>query len=333
MPSIYGILFHRCKGCDTKLPTLDVLRRKNMDRVCPHCHHHLNDSIGEGASRHTAIVGGAFTGKTAYMVAAIHELQRALLTAKQHKYAVEFTDTAHEQHSQANMWKLWAGKELPSTKGLVPQAFILKVHRTRTLLPKLVYMYDPSGLIFNNNTSTSLQGYYRYISGIIFTIDPFAIPKFYDAHKSDIDKQRATFRPTNLDVMHAYERMLQMLEASIGVHRWKRYSQPIAIVVTKTDALHLEDEIGSSAARKLIASDTSISSESDAIHKLVKDFLCAHDLGHFVRDLESHFAHVRYFSCSALGHPPQSNNTSGFVPLRVVDPLVWLLHNTKVIKY
>jgi hypothetical protein len=63
----------------------------------------------------------------------------------------------------------------------------------------------------------------------------------------------------------------------------------------------------------------------------VKDFLCQYSLDNFVRDLEAQLSTVKYFSCSALGRLPSQDDTSSFVPVRVLDPLIWLLISAKAI--
>ena len=86
------------------------------------------------------------------------------------------------------------------------------------------------------------------------------------------------------------------------------------------------------AQQALMAHDPSIVSEEDAISLLVRHLLYNYGLGNFVRDVESQFTNVKYFSCSALGRLPSQTDTRSFQPIRVLDPLVWLLVNAKAIK-
>jgi hypothetical protein len=104
------------------------------------------------------------------------------------------------------------------------------------------------------------------------------------------------------------------------------------VVITKVDALELENEIGDPAAHALLQRDPSITSVEDARSSVVRDFLCNYGLDDFVRELELHFSNVKYFSCSALGRLPVQGDTRGFTPRRVVEPLLWLLAQTKAIK-
>lgn len=47
--------------------------------------------------------------------------------------------------------------------------------------------------------------------------------------------------------------------------------------------------------------------------------------------LETHFPTVAYFSCSALGTNADSAGTTGFHPVRVVAPLLWLLYHGRAL--
>jgi len=329
-PSIYGISAHRCKTCNTKLPTLGPLGRNKISRICPHCRRPLNVGVGAGTNIHIPLVGGPSTGKTNYIVMATNEFKQTYETL--YRYQVTFTDENHKRNFEANLQRLSQGHELLKTPDIVPQAYNLDIRAPGAWVPKFAYIYDAAGEAFNTNANTSLQEYYKYIHGVIFVTDHFAIAEYRNLHKVDIELLRDSLRPSALNVMQAYERMMQMLEASIGIRKGGRYSQPIAIVVTKVDALNLEWEIGEPAAQALMAHNPSIISQEDAISILVRDFLRNYGLGNFMRDVESQFAHVKYFSCSALGRLPTQADTRSFQPIRVLDPLVWLLVNAKAIK-
>jgi len=327
-PSIYGVLKHRCKACGTRLPAISAFGRKRLLRICPHCRRPLNVGIGEGTNVHVPIVGGPSTGKTNYIVMATQALKQTY--EGKYGYRITFTDDEHQRNFEANLRQLASGQELLKTPDIVPQAINLKIRAPKARVPKLAYVYDAAGEAFNKSENTSLQEYYKYVDGIILIIDPFSIAAYRRLHQKEIERLRGSLRPSALDVMQTYERMMQMFEASVGLRK-KRYAQPVAVVITKVDALDLEHDIGLPAAHALVASDPALASEDEAISKLVRDFLCSYDLENFVRDLESQFAKVRYFSCSALGRLPNPGDTSSFDPVRVLEPLAWLLTQSKVL--
>jgi len=362
-PSIYGILTHRCKTCEARLPTLSmkiastnaVTERDSIKRICPHCHTQMNVGIGKGTNVHIPIVGGPSAGKSNYIVMAVKGFKE--LYESRYHYDISFTDSKHKQDYTESVRRLSSGRELMATTQVVAHAFNLKVqapvpswshaqagsyvsrlalyvaslwHVLTTGRTKLAYIYDVAGEAFNKSETTQLQDYYKYINGIIFVIDPFAIPDYKHNHQTDVARYQSQIRPSSLDIMQAYERMFQMFESSVGLRRGQRFPHPIAVVVTKVDALNLEGEIGGNAAQAMMLQDPSIS-EEEAIHKLVRNFLNRYGLDHFVRDVEMQFSHVRYFSCSALGRMPDPADGRSFVPIRVAEPLLWLLSYAKAI--
>jgi hypothetical protein len=335
-PSLYGVLSHRCKTCESRLPTLRmkipglrvVDRRDNISRICPHCRTPINASIGTATNIHIPIVGGPSAGKSNYIVMATKEFKE--LYERVFGYHISFTDPKHEQDYTASVSTLSTGRPLQATPDVMAHAFNLKIQAPRSLVPRLAYIYDVGGEAYISSDNTQLQEYYKFINGIIFVIDPFAIPDYVHYHQVDVQRYQSYIRPSSLDIMDAYERMLQMFEGSMGLRRGRRFPHPIAVVITKVDALGLDYEIGSSAARNLMMQDPSLS-EEEAINKLVREFLNRYGLDNFVRDIEMQFSRVQYFSCSALGRMPDPMNSQPFTPVRVVDPLIWLLSSAKAI--
>jgi len=119
--------------------------------------------------------------------------------------------------------------------------------------------------------------------------------------------------------------MLAVLESSVGLERGRRFRHPIAVVITKSDALDLDHLIGHPAAQDLMRRKPAIRLEEDAIHLLVEQFLIDNQLGNLVRDLHLQFQQVRFFSCSALGRLPDESDPRPFTPVGVLAPFLWLL--------
>lgn len=336
-PSIYGVLSHRCLTCNTRLPTLrlkipgtHLIERDTLVRVCPNCSHQMNAGIGTGTNLHIPIVGGPSTGKSNFIVMATREFKETY--EHERHYVVGFTDSKHEADYHENIKRLSHGRELVKTTEIVAHAYNLRIQSPRKRVPTLAYVYDAAGEAYNTSENTAQQEYYKYIDGIIFVIDPFSIRAYSHLHEPEIAQYQNLIRPSTLDVMQAYERMFHMFEDSAGLRKGRRFSHPIAVVITKVDALNLEHEIGTFAARNLMNSDPHITNEDQAINMLVRDFLCRYELDHFVRDVEMQFSNVRYFSCSALGRMPVAGDTRSFMSVRVGNPLIWLLGRAKAIE-
>ena len=131
--------------------------------------------------------------------------------------------------------------------------------------------------------------------------------------------------------MDGYSRMINVLEASFGVKNGQKFPHPLAVVVTKSDALNLEAMIGSLGAIELMKKDPAIRCQEDAIDCLVESFLLNNHMGNLVRNIHMQFANVRFFSCSALGRLPDPSRHDGYVPFRVLDPFTWVLGEIGVV--
>lgn len=335
-PSVYGVLSHRCITCDTRLATLRVqlpksklLKRDELERRCPSCNHQMNAGIGRGTNVHIPVIGGPSTGKSNLIVMATKAFKETYEDL--YHYGITFTDSKHKLDYTENIKRLARGRALLKTTEIVARAYNLEIQSPTASVPSLAYIYDAAGEAYNTSENTAQQEYYKYISGVLFVIDPFSIASYRREHESEIRFYQELIRPSELDVMQAYERMFTMFEDSTGLRKGRRFPHSIAIVVTKVDALHLENEIGTIAAHQMMNDDPSVTQEGDALNTLVRDFLCKYDLDHFVQNVEMQFSNVRYFSCSALGRMPVQGDMRAFVPMRVGEPLIWLLANAKAI--
>lgn len=330
-PSMYGVLHHRCSGCTTtKLATTEWNGRRAVDRKCPHCSRPLNVDIGTLTNVHVPVVGGPSTGKSNLIVMATHEFIRSSQTSG--RAEISFPDSIDEREFQSNLGRLQSGRELVKTPSIVPQAYNLSIKRPRDLVGKIVYFYDGAGEAYSDETSTLQQTYYKFVHGIIFVIDPFGLPALREELKAELDDVRTVLRPGPIGVMESYERMLTVLEANVGLTRRKQFPHPLAVVVTKVDAFGLEEKVGAPAARQLLEREPQIGTEAAAIDSLVQGFLETYGLDQFIRDALIQFQSVRFFSCSALGRMPNEGDTRPFVPVRVLEPLEWVLRQLRVIE-
>lgn len=331
-PSVYGVLHHKCSCQKARLATLDRLGRRKYRPICPHCKTPL-PGIGTGTNVHVPVVGGPYAGKTNFIVTATRELIDSY--GRTRGYDIAFVNQTHANEYEERLRQLSSGQVLMKTADLRPQAYNLRIKKKGSRsVPKLTYVYDPAGEVFGNIAHTTEQGYYEYIDGIVFILDPFAIPTYRARHQAEVAQYQSSIRPSDMDVEIVYSRFIEALESlknSRGVGVGMSNGQPLAVVVTKVDACGLEQEIGSPAAQLIMAKDPSIGVEQDAISLLVRQFLISNDLGNFVRAAESQFHNVKYFSCSALGRMPGPHLGAGFTSIRVADPLVWLLGNARAV--
>jgi Double-GTPase 2 len=331
IPSIYGLFRHRCtgsaftgpSGCTAHLPTMDGLGREKLTQYCVHCKSPLNPGIGRGTNVHIALVGGIGSGKTHYMVMALKIFKETFETI--HHYCITFPDKRDRDAFEGNVKRLSQGHILVKTPDLPTPAYNLEIRSPRAVVPKLAYIYDVPGESFNNEEKLQQHRYYIFNDGILFVIDPATIPGYRQKHEQKLLRLHGILVSDSLNPMIVCDRMLSMLN---NVARSRLSSIPVAVVISKVDALSLEDEIGAKAVSTLVSKGWNT---GDAIHMRVREFLLEYDLGNMVRELENNFSQVRYFSCSALGRLPDLRDTSSFSPVRVLDPLEWLFTKTSTI--
>lgn len=322
-PSVYGIFQHVCTSCGTELPTLDFMGRKDLIQKCAICKHPMNKEIGRLINVHIPVIGGPNSGKSNYIFMATNQFIEKY--ARPRGIEVMFPDEKHGQAYDSNLKLLSSGNPLLKTPDIVPQAYNLSIKSPQDRIGRIVYLYDAAGEAYVNEINTAQQQpYFHFIHGLIFIIDPFSIDYFYREHENEIEKIKNSIRPSSLKVMDAYERMITVIESSFGVKRGEKFKHPVAVVISKTDALDLEERVGRNGAKALMAKDSS-KKEIDAIHSLVEQFLIENQLGNFVRDIQLQFENVRFFSCSALGRLPDEKNHSSYEPVGVLDPFLWLL--------
>jgi hypothetical protein len=333
-PNIYGIFHHRC-DCGRELATIDWLGRRQYLRRCPNCDHVLSDPVGRATAIHIPIIGGPSAGKTHYIVAAT----QALITdyAQAHHIDVTMPDAQDRQDFAANVQQLNRGQQLRKTqveRDNNTRAYNLQIKRPRHPVPTLLYIYDGAGEYYTDQERTRQQVYLRYGSGFIMIVDPFTIERVYQQYKPRLATHGRTLAVNNDEPLSAiYERMLETLETlgDYSQEQGKRIPHPIAVVLTKADAFDLEDQIGIPAAMREIQQTDGHLTPDDAIDAVVRRFLTRHGEGNFVRNLQTQFETVRFFSCSSTGRMVNPTNHSPFRPVRILDPLLWLMAQNRVL--
>lgn len=328
--SPYGILRHRCEGtlpsgdtCGELLPTLKSLGQNKLIQRCPNCDYVL-EGLG-GTNIHIPIVGGPAVGKSHYIVMATMELIDKHASAN--GLTITLPDTRHQRDFEFNGKLLKSGKRLPKTSNAddSAKAYLVEIAEPSRPVPKLLYIYDAAGEYFTANDSAQQQLYFKYVHGILLIVDPFSIEKVRKAYEPELIGSPGIIAPSADTLESVYDNLLDLFETKFKMKRNKKFSAPIAIVVTKCDAFDLEDKIGEPAALKYKMSHPKVGQTGDAINNLVEEFLIDYGAGNFVRNLKAHSSRVRFFSCSAIGLGNNTTSASSFEGVRVLDPLLWLM--------
>jgi hypothetical protein len=329
VPGQYGITKRKCE-CGTLLPTLFFNGKNELLKNCPKCNHQLSSETGMAINVHYPIVGGQSTGKSSFLVASMITLREmseeegfSLTFPKEDRVKFEKFETDFKTGIAMN-------KTVVQDK---PRAFLLNIDtKVDKKPPHLIYMYDAAGEIFENMDSLRLHKYFEYISGIFFLIDPFSIHVIRRKYESELLNYSKNIGPSKEKLQDIYDRMI----INLGEHKENRkiffsdgkYKIPIAVVITKSDAFDLDNTI------KNINSDNmelENQIDNDITSNQIRDWLYNIGEDNFIRGVESTFANVKYFSCSALGRMPNEISNKEFVPKNVESIIKWMFSFRKII--
>lgn len=319
-PNSFGILHHRCK-CGDKLPCTFFLNRGELQARCPNksCNQLLDRNHIETKRVFIPILGGASSGKSAFLFSAVRELidNRAAMFG----LTTKFIDTVTEAEYRSVEKKLLSGSAPSKTLSSVPKAFNLalkKDNKNKCLL----YLYDPAGESYQNMDSLSSHRYFEYLSGMILVIDPFSIPVVRDQYKDKLAKN-VSINPSQLHSIDALDRVILTMEESFGLSHTSKLKQPLAVVLTKIDAFDLQKKIGRLAKKTDVSGPPTIMSLS-VKSNLIKAQLIDWGESGLIQRIDTRFRNVRFFSCSSLSRT-SSQAGSEFKSMDVFEPLEWIL--------
>lgn len=323
-PGVYGIL-HRTCNCGEKLPTTFFNGRKKLEAICPEC---LADGrttiLNDRESRPFCIpvVGGRSVGKTAYITAFSHMFIEK--TAPEHGLEIEFYNK-----SKGSIYKeITADYEHGSTRMTVrPQdisqassiSFSFFVKHKSLHPERLVHIYDIAGEVFTDNSENEVQKQYEYCQGIIFIIDPFAIPSVR-ARYGNLLTLEDKAGIGKADINGIINVFINKLHQVTGLSDNKMSDIPVAILISKTDSAGLSEEF-SEEKIKAVNEKFPGSDRSDAIDYLCRHFLKEYSMEGFMNAVNVKFKNYRFFAVSAIGH---TRDAGRYNPVGVLEPMEWL---------
>ena len=348
VPSSYGILKRECTGngtthCGYKLPTNCFVRgeaipgfnggkrpyRKDLPAICGHCGTLLNDR--ESRPICIPVVGGRSVGKTAFIAAFSHDF--ITKTAHKHKLQTEALDSEKESMFE-NMERAYETSDFDLTSaqntsgtmsGISSISFSFFVKNPSLRPDRLIHVYDIAGEYFTDmgTQEKEVQKQYEYCHGIVLVVDLLSIQPVYDKYEyelSEVDKSR---RDT-VDVTAITNVFINKLREVTGLSSARKHSVPLAVVITKTDAIpKIDRQLSLDAARALYSSDKKkFKTVYDAEDYLCRKFLVDNGLKNFLININMNFSNNRYFSCSPIGHTAMDGPSK---PKGVMPVMEWLV--------
>lgn len=328
VPGVYGILHRTCIGedpnsyCGEVLPTTFFNGRRNLEAICPHCSTSLADR--ESVPICIPIVGGRSVGKTAFITAFSKEFIDEVAPSK--SWETEFYN-----ESKADIYKEIEQDYLAGSTRMTdrPQdinkassvSFSFFVKGAPFSPERLVHVYDIAGEVFTDNSENEIQKQYEYCQGIVLMIDPFAIPTVRNRCEDKLTSEDIA-GIGKADINGIVDSFLNKLREVTGLSDKKMSSVPLAVVIGKIDSAGLIAEIGDSAVRSKMASDSErFSDYYDTQDYLCRKFLRENGMESFLNNVDLKFKDNRFFSCSAIGH---TRDQGQYHPQGVMAPMQWL---------
>jgi len=317
LPSFHGILHHTCRheAKYVKLPTLDLLGRSKLTRLCGGCQRPLiHSSIGELEVRPIAVVGGTNAGKTVFLTQAIRQLRERLGSSR--GSAVRIDSERQQQFLEQQNALLDNGQVLAKTAGDVMEAIGLAVRAPELHLRCLLHLFDAPGEKFTTMQRLGQMQAMTHLQGIVILVDPFGLPVLADP----ATMLGQDLNPSGAPVASIVDNIINAVNLLILDNNQDQCSVPVAVVLSKADAFptdifpFLADLSAANGDAKVPPANLRC---RDALIKLGARWT--------VEKLEQKFTNVRYFACSALGRMPDPHDTRAFQPAGVGEPFLWLL--------
>jgi len=323
-PGVYGILKRTC-NCGEKLPSTFFNGRKNLDAECPRCGHKLTDR--ESRPICIPVVGGRSVGKTAFITAFSKEFIEKV--APQKNFEIEFYNSAKEgiykeitQDYNAGSTRMTDRPQDVNAASSVSFSFFVK--HPEFSPERLVHVYDIAGEVFTDNNENEVQKQYEYCQGIVLMVDPFAIPSVRHKYEELLEPEDIA-GIGKADINEIINSFLNKLREVTGLSDNKMATVPLAVVISKIDSAGLQQDVGESAVRKLMASDPDRFSDFyTAQDYLCRKFLKENNMESFLNNISIQFKNNRFFACSAIGH---TRDKGQYAPQGVLPPMEWLFRN------
>jgi hypothetical protein len=202
-----------------------------------------------------------------------------------------------------------------------PMVFLLSRNREsrwRSRLESLaLVLFDTAGEDLRSRDVRDLHlRYLEAADAIVFLVDPLELPGGERPRGSEEDP---------LDVI---VRVTEMLRQRHALRPGDRLEIPVAVALTKIDALGAAVERQSALQRARGNPGRLDLDDREAVHEQIRALLHDWQAAPLDRFLDQQYSEYGLFGLSALGGVPYEGKVGagGVRPHRVEDPLLWLLH-------
>ncbi len=304
-------------------------------RVCAECHSPLPANFGGSFSPVIAVVGARSTGKTVYLIVVVHHL-RTVVRARFRATVSLFPDAAYQTH-QTNVEAIFEKGSLPALteqRDGRSEPLVFEWRRRRRIFSRYHSSYlsflDTAGESLGTLTGVQELKFLAGVDSFIVVLDPFTLPGARD--RLSLPKGAPTAESNAYEVLAQVTEVIRKAE---GTGRGARIKKPIAVAFAKIDALKgvLGDGHPIFGAE---STDPWVDNAAGrAVHESVREMLLDWEAGNIDDHMQANYSNYQYFAVSSLGRPPDYEHYAvaegGVQPLRVADPVVWLLSVYKLV--
>lgn len=283
-----------------------------------------------------ALVGAKASGKSNYIGVLVNEIKRKMSHSFNCSLNICCSEESKRYYEENYYNPLFVdGYVISATdSGVIPPLLFpinFMDNRNRIKNTASLTFYDTAGE--NLDSADNINVFNRYIpnaDGIILLLDPLQLPPVREKLKGKIN-----LPPQNTDVVEILNRIVTNIR---NVKKTKgNIKTPLAVVFTKIDAL---------IKYGVIRNDCVVASESEHMKRgafVLQDYesvnielrdMLENWLADELVQCMKNFEKFSFFGVSALGDVPNDMKISGsqIQPLRVLDPLLWLLAEKNYIK-
>jgi GTPase SAR1 family protein len=300
-------------------------------RLCPACHNELPINSGKVPSNIISIVGASSVGKSVYMTSLIHTLQNTTAYNFNAACMPLNADISRKFKERYEEPIFESGRMLGSTRMELQEPYIFQiVFKNEEKAPLTLVFFDvPGEGMVNQDFLSIFASHIKNSAGILFLVDPLQIKTIRDRMLINLDDKG------DLTERFAEPRdvVLNLFENFIGYEDKGKTDIPTAVVITKSDLLYtLAEEEGeyirpnSNVFKNYVHSEALNLLEFENINGEIRRLIEKIDRP-FKDAIDVYFKNTAYFAVSALGTNPVNKEITGVVnPIRVDEPVIWLLH-------
>ncbi|MEV5829480.1 hypothetical protein AB0L25_28345 [Spirillospora sp. NPDC052242] len=313
--------------------------RPTGNRVCPRCHNPLPPAYCDSPGRIVALVGAKNAGKSTYIAVLLHELMNRVGTELDASL-VACDDRTIERYKRDFARPLLEERRLlPTTASAAtsprePLVYLLtrtrrgRFARARNDSLALV-LFDTAGEDLRSREVTDLHlRYLEAADAVIFLVDPLELPGARPGLRDAVPAPRVPGEDPDSEPLNVIARVTDTLRGRHGARPGEPLPVPVAVALTKMDALRPDLLRQSALHRTRTGAGVLDLDDRDAVHEQVRALLHDWQAGQLDTYLGQQYAEHAFFALSALGGVPEDGRVGagGVRPHRAEDPLLWLLY-------